>query len=615
MSALGAWKLERQVAIGLLESLLASRSLASVVVSLFKLRIFTVWTPLILLVWCLSPLGGQASLRIVGLAQSETHSFHDVYYLDTNSGFPIALGNSDDETSDYSWNWPVKSAFVAALASPGSSKNGSQDIFRNLQIPMIETLNATTTLEGWHNLTDQKYLHCGLVGVPLAQVPARMNSTFNISSSYFSADCSVDKQSLDYAATQSTPEGSNTMWNKTGDPLTSPMYHGVNLQGSDVSGHVYGYGTNRSYCQYLPGIVVELGVPTERANWTCFDTRIMDANPTHLFNASVPRRIGFQSFAVDEEMPNRTIATEAWCDITTTYVDVMAKCADVVNCTTIAVRRSISPPWPESATALDGITFMNSSALAGDELWTAFYGGPVNLARLTAYYFFSGFMSSAATFSKGYTAMERFLLNPDAPFELAASDFDAGPQVYEVTPIADIGAILFSRRFTQLLSTFWLASYAPLAIMTGSTSSDDKIYNITQESHGALLAGRSGSNVTSADVVTTEVVLRVNKAWAAGLIIISAILVLAGISGFSLDIWQKSPSVIDFFVSNLRHNPYAEIGEHQSTEDGADMARRLKHIIVQIGDVKPDEGIGMIAIATPTQSQPVQEIRRRRNYI
>ena len=50
MPALGAWKLERQVAVGLLESLLASRSLASVVISLFNLRIFTVWTPLILLV-------------------------------------------------------------------------------------------------------------------------------------------------------------------------------------------------------------------------------------------------------------------------------------------------------------------------------------------------------------------------------------------------------------------------------------------------------------------------------------------------------------------------------------------------------------------------------------
>lgn len=185
---------------------------------------------------------------------------------------------------------------------------------------------------------------------------------------------------------------------------------------------------------------------------------------------------------------------------------------------------------------------------------------------------------------------------------------------HEVTPIADIGAVLFSRRFSQLLSTFWMASYVPLAIMTGSTSSDDKVYNLTQESHGALFAGRSGPNVTTADVITNVVVLKVNKAWAAGLIVISTILILAGISGFLLDLWQKSPSVIDFFVSNLRHNPYAEIREHQSTEDGADMARRLKHTIVQIGDVRPDDAVGMIAIATPTQSQPVQEIRRWRKY-
>ncbi|KAM0710733.1 hypothetical protein Q7P35_001471 [Cladosporium inversicolor] len=118
-------------------------------------------------------------------------------------------------------------------------------------------------------------------------------------------------------------------------------------------------------------------------------------------------------------------------------------------------------------------------------------------------------MSSAATFRNGYTAMERFFLNPDAPFELVAADFGMDHMP---------------------MSTFWMVSYAPLAIMTGSTSSDDKVYNLTQESHGALFAGRSGSNVTTADVVTNEVVLKIHKAWAAGLIIISTILILAGIS-------------------------------------------------------------------------------------
>jgi hypothetical protein len=90
-------------------------------------------------------------------------------------------------------------------------------------------------------------------------------------------------------------------------------------------------------------------------------------------------------------------------------------------------------------------------------------------------------------------------------------------------------------------------------------------------------------------------------------------------SGFSSLVYgygtKQSPSVIDFFVSNLRHNPYAEIGEHQSTEDRADMARRLKHTRVQLGDARPDEAVGTIAIATPTQSQPVQEVRRRRKYV
>lgn len=50
------------------------------------------------------------------------------------------------------------------------------------------------------------------------------------------------------------------MWILIGDPITMPRYHGVNLQGSDVSGLVYGYGTNQSYCKHLPGYD---GLPTE----------------------------------------------------------------------------------------------------------------------------------------------------------------------------------------------------------------------------------------------------------------------------------------------------------------------------------------------------------------
>lgn len=54
MTVIAAWKLERSITIGLLEYLLASRSLGSAFPSLMKLRIFNTWVPLVLSVWCLS---------------------------------------------------------------------------------------------------------------------------------------------------------------------------------------------------------------------------------------------------------------------------------------------------------------------------------------------------------------------------------------------------------------------------------------------------------------------------------------------------------------------------------------------------------------------------------
>jgi len=63
MTVVAAWRMDQGIAIGLLEYVLARRSLGSAFISLVKLRIFSTWVPLVLSIWCLSPLGGQASFK------------------------------------------------------------------------------------------------------------------------------------------------------------------------------------------------------------------------------------------------------------------------------------------------------------------------------------------------------------------------------------------------------------------------------------------------------------------------------------------------------------------------------------------------------------------------
>jgi len=79
------------------------------------------------------------------------------------------------------------------------------------------------------------------------------------------------------------------------------------------------------------------------------------------------------------------------------------------------------------------------------------------------------------------------------------------------------------------------------------------------------------------------------------------------------------PQVLDDFTTSLRYNAYASIEQKSSIEDGVDIARRSRHVRVQLGDVRPDEEVGLVAVATVTAatddgSQTVGQLRRKRLY-
>jgi len=98
MTVFASWRLERSIAIGSLEYILGSRSLGSAFLSIIKLRILNTWAPLILSVWCLWPVGGQASLRAVYAEVSYTNSSIDLHYSDNNNTTPIAVYASAAES-------------------------------------------------------------------------------------------------------------------------------------------------------------------------------------------------------------------------------------------------------------------------------------------------------------------------------------------------------------------------------------------------------------------------------------------------------------------------------------------------------------------------------------
>jgi len=269
MTVFASWRLECSIAIGSLEYILGSRSLGSAFLSLIKLRILNNWVPLILSVWCLSPVGGQASLRAVYTEISYTNSSIGLHCLDNNNTTPIAVYASAAE----SYSPVINSLFVTALASSKGSKDGSQDMYGNLHVPMLEAVSLAPITDDWYDLIDQTApIHSALLGIPFSGVPNEPNTSFTVHTSYVFSSCTFDVQLV---------ADDGYIWN--------------------VSGPGVGSGP-RTY---------------GRLNAT--GPRLRVTNPAHQRNDIYPRLIGLQSRSFDLPPVSET---HAWCNLTTTYIEI-----------------------------------------------------------------------------------------------------------------------------------------------------------------------------------------------------------------------------------------------------------------------------------------------------
>jgi hypothetical protein len=555
MTVIAAWKLEQSITIGLLEYLLASRSLGSAFLSLMKLRIFNTWVPLVLGVWCLSPLGGQASLRAV-TSMSGTSPMQFIY-LDNNNTNPVNYQESNKDRDLY--GAAINAVFVAALA--GAFKNESRDMYGNLHLPMLEAIPFESDINGWYDLRRRLVTpHPALLGMPFSGVPSGGNSSFSVSTSYVFCNCTAADQLL---ATEAYDA-----WKITVLPES-------------------GLGANTTTVTY--GVLNSTSGP-----------RLQDSSVGRRWNDTLPRTIELRSFAsnypsvvsvTDAPVPDAHV-TDARCTLSTTYIELQIQCdGGPLNCTATAVRKDPRSHLLPTATTLDCI--WNSQCDESDGRSAAKFADA----------FFRNFMNSVP----GSTLVQ-YILTPRFPF--------SGGNSSSSNPITDIGPELLSQRLTQLLNTYLLASSVPYAISGGfDYTGQEGDYPV---SHSISITWPTyGIVSTQGRVQRPQLLLRCHVLWTIVLIAISSLLIAAGLSTAILDSRRKGPQVLDDFTSSLRYNPYSSIEQKNSIEDGIDIARRSRHVRVQLGDVRPHDEVGLVAVATMGDDegqQTVERLRRRRLY-
>ncbi|KAF2625690.1 hypothetical protein BU25DRAFT_345329 [Macroventuria anomochaeta] len=195
----GLYMAEKGSTVGTLERVIGCQSLFSAIERQYTLRHFDVLGVLILLVWLLSPVGGQSSLRLLTNQPQMVYSITPAWYYPMQAYIWASLLGFNNAMRFHHISVP----YMAALQSSSQTINSSRDMWGNLKIPDIKYLDgyqANKSIGTWlHIGNDTQLTYTSLLGMPIFGISTPGNSTFNLTSHYWSIDC--EKASGNYSRT------------------------------------------------------------------------------------------------------------------------------------------------------------------------------------------------------------------------------------------------------------------------------------------------------------------------------------------------------------------------------------------------------------------------------
>ncbi len=165
-----------------LESVTSSQSVWSALECQLRLRKAGIFEVLLVILWCLSPLGSQASLRL--LRQSE---------LSDSTVVPIRYRSTGPAASIFAFEVSSKGApfLEAVLSTSAHTMARLEDLVGDIKIPRFELLNSTLSTDGWKTVPPvlEREHFSSMLGLRVVGIPLDRETRFSLESSYASAEC------------------------------------------------------------------------------------------------------------------------------------------------------------------------------------------------------------------------------------------------------------------------------------------------------------------------------------------------------------------------------------------------------------------------------------------
>jgi hypothetical protein len=572
----------------------------------------------LLFLWALSPLGGQASLRLMSRDFAEDSLPTKLRYMTTGPGATMwGLSSTYVDSGKFS---DASALYTAALLAPLSTKLGPEDPWGNVKIPSLESLShLTPDPNRWIEVPSsfsQPESYSSLVGLPVVGLPQSGTSKFTIEATYISVNCSQLVQ-------QEYP-GNLLPHNET-----SRLFSGMNNTKLDelVPGQVWFNKTSQKPFGYDPD------GSKDKTSFMLDTTRSFPwgykEKPEDL-NTDLGRVDGFVGHYNSSMMDNKELETKrelvyvslcaqgtdtedlamnvGKCALTQHHVEASISC-EGARCTTTKLRPSTTDTRPTALTGFDHGTIMNG---------------------------FAQHFPLAVSFTTGSSPTEKFISNSSAfPFVQQVGHLEYTTQYNDLSVLP---AEVFSKRLSLLMNTFYQLSMQPTGYfgdLSGNLSAygPDTLPNVDLNAY--LPSNLSATDNTFLDwyyeferniqdirspfigattLATTshkKEIFVCNFVWLSLLLVSSTAILLTGTIALLLKRKTLGPEMFGFVSSMTYENPYVKIPTGGSMLDAMERARLLKDISVRVGDVCGEEQIGHIALAAGV---PVRKLERGRLY-
>ena len=153
----------------------------------FLLRTFDLLGIGLVLLWALSPLGGQASLRLLETGTQPTSSTQNVSYLNPEAESILVFGGDTVQEIGFY----INALYIAALFTTPAIQASPVDTWSNVKVPTIENLESTdkSDADGWYAISPENASYSSLVGLPIDGTRKTGSYHFSVESLYMTLDC------------------------------------------------------------------------------------------------------------------------------------------------------------------------------------------------------------------------------------------------------------------------------------------------------------------------------------------------------------------------------------------------------------------------------------------